>query len=512
MKSIESKIKLISEELLRSKRMGVNEYLVFEMKKIGIEKLPYSYSSLSRFIDSKTMDIHYNKHYKGYVDKLNKVLSKKDYGDLELEEIVRKINRYNKTIRNNAGGAFNHALFWKMLSSKEQEPNGAVYEKIVNQFESYSKFKKLFEKVAIERFGSGWVWLVLTKRGTLKIMSTPNQDNPLMNIFKNGGYPLLGLDLWEHSYYLKYQNKRDEYIKNFWSVINWDFINKLYEMKINTKINETIVLRQVLKEQSSTKCTWEMINNIKSIFNINPQVKHIFKNGINKILKDVFPEHHYDPNEYAPDTASGVYDLEMKGRSVINKLNTNYTCFCILLNDVNKVLSREGNETIGIVGLTPIQQISQVRKFIKIIDEYKFRIFSETSVTFKNIMETLKSTHKLGDIIEDLTIKILKNHFGEENVTKVGELGNIKDMNEGIDCEIVFNSIKYTSQIKPCNKISTKDGKIIIEQTSQVKPYKTDWLIFLKNNKTVYIFKNESVTIVPTGFVFPEENLIFTLD
>ena len=133
------------------------------MKRIGIEKLPYSYSALKNFVDSKTMDIHYNKHYRGYVDKLNKALSKKDYGDVELENIVKSISRYNKEIRNNAGGAFNHALFWKMLSPKKQSISGSVLQKIKKDFGSYEKFKKEFEQVAKDRMREISMWSKLKK-------------------------------------------------------------------------------------------------------------------------------------------------------------------------------------------------------------------------------------------------------------------------------------------------------------------------------------------------------------
>ena len=234
----EKLVSLINE----NNNINYNTELLIEMKKIGIEKLPYTYSALKRFIDEKTMNIHYNKHYKGYVDKLNKALSKKDFGDLDLEEIIRSIGRFPKDIRNNAGGAFNHAMFWKMLSPTKQECKGELLKQIKKDFGSYIDFKNKFEMMAKKRFGSGWVWLVMTKRGVLKVMSTPNQDNPLMNVINRGGYPILGLDLWEHAYYLKYQNKRDEYIKNFWDVVNWEFVDKLYQMKKKTKLNESLVL------------------------------------------------------------------------------------------------------------------------------------------------------------------------------------------------------------------------------------------------------------------------------
>jgi Fe-Mn family superoxide dismutase len=132
-----------------------------------------------------------------------------------------------------------------MLSPTIQKPKGTVLNKIEREFGSLANFKKEFEEVAKERFGSGWVWLVLTKNNRLKVMSTPNQDNPLMNDIEGGGYPLLGLDLWEHAYYLKYQNKRDIYIKKFWSAVNWDFVEKLYKMKTQKSINEMKALKKI---------------------------------------------------------------------------------------------------------------------------------------------------------------------------------------------------------------------------------------------------------------------------
>lgn len=239
-KGIEKRINILNEEILISEKTSIKESLLVEMKTIGVEKLPYSYSSLSRFIDTKTMNVHYKKHYKGYVDKLNKALKDKD-GDMTLEEIIRSISKFDNVVRNNAGGAFNHALFWKMLSPKKQRPHGEVYEKIKKDFGNIKKMKDEFNQAAKDRFGSGWSWLYLTKEGKLKIMSLPNQDNPLMNIVKKGGYPILGLDVWEHAYYLKYQNKRDEYIQKFWDVVNWDFVNQLYLSKVKTKkkLNES---------------------------------------------------------------------------------------------------------------------------------------------------------------------------------------------------------------------------------------------------------------------------------
>lgn len=249
-------LELISENLQKQilgEEPNEIEYFINEAKTIGIDRLPYSYAAIRRFIDPETMKIHYQRHYKGYVKKLNSALRKKDYGDVELENIVKQISKYNTTIRNNAGGAFNHALFWKMLSPKFQQPSGQILEKIKSQFGTYRNFRTLFEKEAKKRFGSGWVWLVVKENGGLKIMTTPNQDNPLMNIFEQGGFPILGLDLWEHAYYLKYQSKRDEYIQNFWEVVNWKFVNELYLTKIQRKKKPQITEnRMTIKEQNSS--------------------------------------------------------------------------------------------------------------------------------------------------------------------------------------------------------------------------------------------------------------------
>jgi Fe-Mn family superoxide dismutase len=229
---IEKLQSLITEEFVDNEFKSI----LSEMKKIGIEKLPYAYSALKPFIDAKTMKIHYTKHYLGYVDKLNKALSKRKGGDVDLENIIKTISKFDTTIRNNAGGAFNHSLFWNMLSPTPIKLKGELHKKIIKQYGGFPQFKSEFEKIAKERFGSGWVWLILTKNNRLKIISTPNQDNPLMDVVEDGGFPLLGLDLWEHAYYLKYLNKRDEYISNFWDVVNWDFVSKMYEMKTNTDL------------------------------------------------------------------------------------------------------------------------------------------------------------------------------------------------------------------------------------------------------------------------------------
>jgi superoxide dismutase, Fe-Mn family len=511
MKKLENKIEFIKEQLVISEKNENKKLFINEMKKIGIEKLPYAYSSLKQFIDSETMSYHYNKHYKGYVDKLNDALKKKNYGDLELEEIVKSISRFNKKIRDNAGGAFNHALFWKMLSPKTQTPSGPILEKIKKDFKTYQEFKKKFEEVAKERFGSGWVWLVLTKNNRLKVISTPNQDNPLMNVVKDGGYPLLGLDLWEHAYYLKYKNKRDDYIKNFWKCVNWEFVNKLYNMKTETKLNESLLIKPLLSEGKSERCSKEETEAIRFIFNINPEVKNIFKVGINKALKDVFAENYFEHNEYAPGETSGIYNLEKEGRSVINKLNTNYNCFCIILNDVNQVLRKENQEEIKLVGLTPKEQLIQVNKLVALINRYKFRMFNKDSSTFQNIMKVLTQTDSWGQKREDITIQILKKKFGEKNVVAVGKLGSKEDMIGGVDCIVYIKDRKLTCQIKPFTTIKKEDDVIVVYGSANVKKYNTNWLIFERNNKEIIIFRNTNTKIIDGNYVFPATDLIYTL-
>ena len=509
MKKIKEQIQQLEDKILENHVKEETKLLINEMKKIGIEKLPYSYSALKKFIDAETMDFHYNKHYKGYVDKLNDALSKKKYGDLDLEKIIKTISRFDKTIRNNAGGAFNHALFWNMLSPTPKKLEGELYEKINKQFGSFDKFKKEFENQAKDRFGSGWVWLVLTSRNTLKIMSTPNQDNPLMNVVENGGFPLLGLDLWEHAYYLKYKNKRDEYISNFWKVVNWDFVTKMYEMKIETKLMESTKMKQVLSEGKSEMCSQSDNEFYRMLFNVNSDVKWTYMNGINKIMKEVFPENYItNPDN---DQLPGVYNLEGPGRSVINKLNTNYTSFCILLKDLNKVISKiPGKEPIKFTDKTPAEQKKEVERFIKAINHFKYRIFDKDSATLHNLLRTLTEKDKVGSKREEITGAILKRYFGKDvKVEVIGELGSKKDAIQGIDLEITKDGKVLTGQIKPFRNMVESEDEITLEGTANVKVYNTDLMIFQKG-KNVLIF-NIKPKIVKGNFVFPKDSLLYNI-
>ena len=512
MRSLLFKIDNLEKKIISEEKKTSSNFLLIEMKKIGIEKLPYSYSSLKQFIDSETMDIHYNKHYKGYVKKLNDALSKKDYGDLELEQIVKSISRFPKVIRNNAGGAFNHALFWKMLSPKTQKPSGKILEKIIKDFESFKNFKTKFEDVAQKRFGSGWVWLVLTKSGRLKIMSTPNQDNPLMNVVRRGGYPLLGLDLWEHAYYLKYRNKRDEYIKGFWDFVNWEFVNKMYEMKTKTNLNESYFKKLILSESKSEKCSREEVTLYRQVFNTNPDIKKLFNDAVESILEKVFPDNYYKRNEYGYGQLKGLYDfMGVPGRSIFNRVNTNYICFCVLVNDLNKVLTNMGKKPITILGNNKEGQITETQRMIKAMEHFRDRIFNPESSTFKNLLSTVESTGKVGDANEDYVVKTLGEKLGEKNVKRIGQLGNLDDTLGGVDCEVIYNGKKYTAQIKPFGSIKVDGDVVKMIDTGAIKHYKTDWIIFT-NKKHIYVFDNSNTKIIDGIFTLNKNDLVFKLD
>jgi Fe-Mn family superoxide dismutase len=189
--------------------------------------LPYSFSALEPHIDTQTMEIHHDKHHQGYVNNLNKLIKESAVKETSLEKIVAGISKYSTGIRNNAGGHYNHSLFWTLMTpAGGGEPTGAIADAINSSFGSFINFKEKFSAEAKSRFGSGWAWLV-SNNGKLEVGSTPNQDNPLMDISDFKGKPLLALDVWEHAYYLKYQNKRADYVSAFWNLVNWGEVNRL---------------------------------------------------------------------------------------------------------------------------------------------------------------------------------------------------------------------------------------------------------------------------------------------
>lgn len=194
------------------------------------EPLGYSYSDLEPNIDAKTMEIHYARHHAGYVKKLNKAVEGTPYADWTLEALMEQVSETNEAIRNNGGGHYNHTLFWENLSKDHPfNPNSAVGKAIIKEYGSLEQLQQDLQKAGATQFGSGWAWLILTPDKRLQVCSTPNQDNPLMDIAKTKGIPLLAIDVWEHAYYLNYQNRRGDYLSAIMEVINWDSVNKRYE-------------------------------------------------------------------------------------------------------------------------------------------------------------------------------------------------------------------------------------------------------------------------------------------
>lgn len=193
-----------------------------------LPELPYAYNALEPYIDEETMKLHHDKHHNAYVTNLNKAIEGTPEADKSLEEIVAKAGTYAKGVRNNAGGHWNHTFFWSILKdNKGAKPTGDLAKAIDEAFGSFEALQEKLNAAAAGQFGSGWGWLIV-KDGKLVVTSTPNQDNPLMDVAEVKGTPILGVDVWEHAYYLKYQNKRPEYLKNIWNVFNWEKISELY--------------------------------------------------------------------------------------------------------------------------------------------------------------------------------------------------------------------------------------------------------------------------------------------
>ena len=190
--------------------------------------LPYAADALEPYIDAQTMTIHHDKHHQAYVDNLNKALAGTDNENKSLEEIIKIAGSISPAVRNNGGGHWNHTFFWEIMAPHAGgNPTGELADAINSSFGSFDAFKEKFTAAGTTRFGSGWAWL-LVKDGKLEVTSTPNQDNPLMDVAEVKGAPILGVDVWEHAYYLKYQNRRPEYLSNFWNVINWAKVSELY--------------------------------------------------------------------------------------------------------------------------------------------------------------------------------------------------------------------------------------------------------------------------------------------
>lgn len=211
----------------------IHYYLIIILKiplvmAFTLPALPYAHDALEPHIDKQTMEIHHGKHHQAYVDNLNKAIAGTEHENKSLEELVKNAGSISPAVRNNGGGHWNHSFFWELLSANGGQPSGKLAEAINSTFGSLEALQEKVSTAGATRFGSGWAWLIV-KDGKLEVSSTPNQDNPLMDVAEVKGTPILGIDVWEHAYYLKYQNKRPDYLKAIWNVINWSKVAEHYE-------------------------------------------------------------------------------------------------------------------------------------------------------------------------------------------------------------------------------------------------------------------------------------------
>jgi hypothetical protein len=291
--------------------------------------------------------------------------------------------------------------------------------------------------------------------------------------------------------------------------VNWDFVSKLYDMKVETKLLETNKMKEILSEGKSEMCSSSENEFYRTLFNTNQDVKWIYMNGINKIMRDVFSENFVE--NPGNNQMSGVYELEGPGRSVINKLNTNYTSFCILLNDVNQVIKKLTKKPpIDFRNKNTEEQKKEASRFISAINHYKFQIFNRESSTFQNLLRVLIEKNAAGSKREEITASILRRYFGKDvKIEIVGELGSKKDAISGVDLEITKDGVTKTAQVKPFREKKITDDGILLEGTASVKIYKTDLMIFQKG-KNVLVFDKKPI-IVNGNFLFPLDSLLYDI-
>ena len=221
---------ILSAFLMSNLLMGQSNQLNVNINELSFYTLPYSSESLDSVIDKQTVDIHYSKHHKGYFDNFIKAVSGTDLTEKSMRDVFSNVSKYSDIIRNNAGGYYNHIIYWEILKPGNRDAiSDKLKQAIYRDFGSMDELKKQLFDASIKRFGSGWAWLSVNPEGKLFVSSTPNQDNPLMDVTAQRGFPILGIDVWEHAYYLKYQNRRAEYVSLIWSAINWSVVSDMYD-------------------------------------------------------------------------------------------------------------------------------------------------------------------------------------------------------------------------------------------------------------------------------------------
>jgi Fe-Mn family superoxide dismutase len=200
-----------------------------EPKKFVLPPLPYAFDALEPYIDKMTMEVHHGRHHQAFINNLNNAVAGTELEGRDILHILANVSKYPAAVRNNAGGHWNHDIFWQIMGPDGGgKPSGALLKAVEERFGSFDSFKEQFNQAAMSVFGSGWAWLIVDAEKKLQITTTPNQDNPLMDVAQKRGMPIFGLDVWEHAYYLKYQNRRVEYVANFWNVVNWKEVERRY--------------------------------------------------------------------------------------------------------------------------------------------------------------------------------------------------------------------------------------------------------------------------------------------
>lgn len=300
-----------------------------------LPKLGYDYKALEPNIDAQTMEIHYTKHHQAYVDNLNKALTGTKLTELTLEQLLMNAGRRSDAIRNNAGGHYNHSLFWEILTPNpdtETKPSDALLKSIEYSFKSMDSLKKAMNQAASSRFGSGWAWLIVTPDKKLVVTSTPNQDNPIMDVAKDRGIPIIGIDVWEHAYYLKYQNKRGDYLGAIWKTLNWDVISKKYYEALQGPLLTTI-----------EKNSWQALNDFHMVMaqTFHPAEENNFapirQRSGELVARAVDLKNSKIPASFDTPEIRKAIDELVKGATELDKINTKKAKDAALKDKLSKV-------------------------------------------------------------------------------------------------------------------------------------------------------------------------------